>query len=263
MKNSLLASLLLSVPCFAATILDFSQVPLNSAVESFGAYANPNGSYTNGLANAASVGGVAVSISTTNPDGSYLGDQSYNLGVNGFWGAPQNYWAVDFDLLGGDAYSVTLGFSAPVSSVAALFNYRIPTQEEIDLGIAYSSPQIEALDQFGAVLESLDIGANAPINTNGTLNNGAYRGFSLGNEIIYGLRFSNSGILLTDLYLFNASIALLVADGSIPGKVDTVPDPGGGGGGGGGTPPNPTEVPEPSAALPLIIAVVVMSRLRK
>ena len=252
MKNSLLAGLLLSVPCFAATILDFSQVPLNSAVESFGAYANPNGNYINGLANAASIGGVSVSISTTNPDGSYLGDQSYNLGVNGSWGAPQNYLAVDFDLLGGDIYAITLDFSVPVSSVAALFNYRIPTQEEIDLGIFYASPLIEALDQFGAVLENLDIGADAPINTNGTLNNGAYRGFSQASEIIYGLRFSNSGIVLTDLYLFNAAIAVQVADGSIPGKVDTVV-----------TPPNPTEVPEPYTALPLILALGILSRLRK
>jgi len=235
----------------AATITDFSQVPLNAALGSFGSFADPNNIRFTSIANALTVGPVNVSLSSNNLDESVASDQAYNLGNNGVWGAPLSYIGIDFDLFGGDAYSLTLTFSSPVSAVAGLVNYRIPSQEEIDLGIIYSSPLMESLDEFGSVIESLDIGLLAPINTLNTLNNGAFRGFLAGSESIYGLRLSNAGMVLTDLYLFNEDIAALVNSGDLPGKTES-PNP---------PPPPPTggEIPEPSSFALILAGLVFLA----
>lgn len=237
-------------PVFALPIYDFSLVPVNSGLASFAAFNSPLDRYTTGLANFSSVGPVSLSLTSTNPDGSYIGDRRYDLGVNGIWGAPLSFVAVDFDLLGNDAYSVTVTFSQPVSTFAALFNYRIPTQEEIDLGITYSAPLLEGLDNTGSALETMNLLADAPINTVNGQNAGAYRGFKQTTDAFYGFRISNAGIVFTDLYLYNGSIAALVAGGSIQGKPPS-------------NPPSGAEIPEPSLAFPLLLALASLKGLKR
>jgi hypothetical protein len=184
-----------------AIITDSSQIPSPTRTINFVDFASPLDTYTQGPLEVATGLGFSVVYSSTNPDGGYVGSASYDLGVNGQWGGSQTYASVNFDLFGGDAYSMVFKFSLPMRAVAALMNYRVPTQEEIDLGIVYADVIIEALDSGGTILESYNLNQEAPISTPGGSNVGAIRGILRGSADIYGFRLSNAGVLLTDLTL--------------------------------------------------------------
>jgi hypothetical protein len=191
------AVLLCGLPVYASLLTDLSQLPLNHQVIDLQQFAGTGYFFTDGPQQVGPPGDVL--FTATNPDLSVLGDGSYDLGVNGSWGSPITYAAIDFDLLGGDPYSMTFTFDTLMDGVAALMNYRAPTQSEINDGISYSDVLIEALDSSNGVLESYDITESAPISTPGALNAGAYRGIVRGAADIQAFRVSNAGAILTNL----------------------------------------------------------------
>jgi hypothetical protein len=214
----LLLNLLLGAGlCNAALIVDISQIPPNHIVIDFSSLAGMGVVHSDGPLDFSDPSGQRTATFTSNnPDLSTLGDGSYDLGVNGTWGSPQTYAAIDFDVLGGDAYSMNFAFDLPVSSAIFLMNYRIPTQAETDGGIAYSDVILSAFGTSG-LLESYDLNTLAPISTPNGTNVGAYRGILRATPDITSIQLSNAGAIVANLTLSAPDIATATSPVPEPG----------------------------------------------
>lgn len=197
----LLIVLLSAIPSHATLTTDLSQIPQPYAIINFSVLAGQGYVSSQGPLDFSDDSNQRTATFTSNnPDTSTLGDGSYDLGVNGTWGSPQTYAAIDFDFLGGDGYSMTFAFDKAVSGVTFFMNYRIPTQQEIDGGISYSDVILSAFGTSG-LLESYDLNTLAPISTPGGTNLGAYRGILRDAADITSIELSNSGAIVGSLYL--------------------------------------------------------------
>jgi len=116
-----------------------------------------------------------------------IGNGGYGLGDNGGWDSGRN----GYTGLNTDSGSMTFQFNdGPVAGVGGFMNYAVPN---------FGTPTIEVLDQGGAVLESYDILALAPISTPNGTNEGAFRGIVRPQADIYALRLLNGYDVLDDL----------------------------------------------------------------
>lgn len=138
----------------------------------------------------------------TDNSGSVIGDGGYGLTTNGQWTAARN----GFTGLNASAGSMTYRFNdSPVAVVGGFMNYAPGN------GI----PSIEALDEFGVVLETYDLLAVAPIVTPDATDDGAFRGINRPTADIYALRITNGFDVLDDL-TFSGSPVQAVDPVSIP-----------------------------------------------
>jgi len=140
--------------------------------------------------------GDLVSRNITMEGSANYGDISYSLGYmswtpqNGYWRGPQ-YSQLDFyftTYTGSGA--MTFHFRDPVKAVGALVNYD-PHESP--------HPTITALDKNGQALESYDLAALAPISTPSQENQGGFRGIVRPQADIYGFRYGNGNLVLTNL----------------------------------------------------------------
>lgn len=123
---------------------------------------------------------------------SVIGNEGYGLSANGSWNSGRQ----GYTGLNTASGAMTFRFNdAPVSGVGGFVNYATP---------GYGAAIIEVLDQNGAVLESYDVTALAPISTPGATNAGAFRGIVRPQADIYALRLNNSYDVLDDLTFTSA-----------------------------------------------------------
>lgn len=147
--------------------------------------AQANGQYNFTFGPVALPGGITFTRDTSTASnsglGAVLGQGSYGLAANGSFGDPAVYAGLD-----GREGWMRFTLSAPVSEFGAYVNYATP---------GYGVPYIEVLDQFGAVLESHDLAAEAPVSTPGGFNQFEFRGIDYGQNAIWALQLRNSYII--------------------------------------------------------------------
>ena len=120
-------------------------------------------------------------------DQAVIGNSSYGLAGNGNWTSARN----GYTGLNATSGSMTFQFNdSPVTGVGGFVNYA---------PVSYGTPIIEVLDQNGAVLESYDIFALAPISTPDGTDEGAFRGIVRAQADIYAFRLMNAFDVLDDL----------------------------------------------------------------
>jgi hypothetical protein len=207
------AAVLLSIPAMlrADLITDPSLIPSPSLAIDFSQFAGTNTQVTNTPVEVGSEVGVDVTVTSNNPDGSYLGSGPYSFGDNGTWDSALALAGVDVDFFGGDQYSMIFQFnSGPVSAVGGLFNYAT-----FD-GSGFSDFTITALGAGNTVLESYDINGLDPISTPGGVDQGEFLGIVDPTADIVAFEISNSAGAVTDLTFSSA--------GSAPGGAE-VPEP--------------------------------------
>ncbi|MFN7692789.1 MAG: PEP-CTERM sorting domain-containing protein [Burkholderiales bacterium] len=107
------------------------------------------------------------------------------LGDNRAWSSVRNGWVS----ISGTGFMQFAFDAGPVSGVGGFVNYAPGTGDAL----------MEALDQFGNVIEAYDISALAPISTPIEFNAGAFRGIHRSSADIYGFRYSNAFGVLDDL----------------------------------------------------------------
>lgn len=189
-----------ALPASAATVLLTDDTGYTGPGLDLSAYANGQYNFTfgpvvvDGYIFTAAPGGGGNS-----GQGSVIGQGSYGLSTNGFFGGDAVYIGVD----SGTGYAQLVLSGGPVSQIGFFMNYAPDTG---------NAPTIEALDSAGNVFASYDLSALAPISTPGGFNEFAFRGISSDSANIYGLRFGGSYILVTG-----------TADGTLPNP--SVPEP--------------------------------------
>jgi len=141
-----------------------------------------------------------ITLTGANPAGFYYGTFSYNLGY-AFW-TPQNGWWWDTQYGGIHHYVATMGVTygpgeltfrfndGPLKAVGAFVNYD-PHES--------THPTIYALDSQGGILESYDLAGAAPISTPSVPDEGGFRGIVRSQADIYGFRYANGNLVLTNL----------------------------------------------------------------
>lgn len=126
--------------------------------------------------------------------GSVIGQGSYGLGANGYFGGDATYIGVDSGT--GSATLQLLVNQGPVSQLGFYMNYAP--------GFG-NNATISALDVNGNPFATFDLTVLAPISTPGGFNQFEFRGIADTSATIYGLEFGGNYILVTG-----------TADGSIP-----------------------------------------------
>ena len=184
----------------ATLLTDFMQLTGTTATVDLSPYAGAGKIQTTGPLNLGGSLGFLVEFNSTNSDLSTLGSDDYGLGVNGRWGGLP-YVALDFDLFGGDGYSMTFRFGKAFRAAAARVNYAVPDLDDVLAGVVYGDVLMEALADDGSVLESYNLTQDAPVLTPNEVNGGSWRGVVRNSTDLYGLRFSNAGVVLRDLTL--------------------------------------------------------------
>jgi hypothetical protein len=153
-------------------IIDFSQFLVQTSVNA--------GIQVGGL--------VGEDVFLTSVGDARVGPMSHGLGNNGTW---SRSGALSNDLGFG---SMTFTFNdGPVSGVGGFTNYCTGAE------FGCTSVLIEALDNFGAVLEGYDLTVSAPISTPGGQDAGAFRGIVRPANDIYALRLSYGFHVIDDL----------------------------------------------------------------
>lgn len=113
--------------------------------------------------------------------GSVVGQGSYGLGANGSFGGSAVYIGVD----SGTGFDTLLGTTA-YSQLGFFFNYAPGVGD---------NATISALDASGAVIDTYDLTALAPISTPGAFNAFEFRGIVHSSADIYGLQFGGNYLL--------------------------------------------------------------------
>lgn len=135
------------------------------------------------------IGNVAdgdVTATGSGPFQRILVSIGFTIGGNGEWTPDRNGY-VSANSFGG---SITFAFNHhPVSAVGGLMNYFIWNEPVL----------IQALDSHGTLLESHDLGVEAPIITPGGINAGEFRGIARPSADIAAFRFTGPATLLDDL----------------------------------------------------------------
>jgi hypothetical protein len=139
--------------------------------------------------------GESITLTSTDPTASLLGNDFYSLGNNGQWTPARNGFAAlnSVDLSTGTLTgSLTFRFnSGPVSQVGAFLNY-LPDPGSPDVVIA-------ALGSDGRVLEAFDLSALAPIATPAGVDEGGFRGIVRPTPDIFAFQVSNQLAVVDDL----------------------------------------------------------------
>lgn len=146
------------------------------------------------------VGGLVGKDITMEGSADY-GNISYSLGYM-FWTPQNGYWRGPKYTSPGLYFTTYTGSGAmtfhfndgPVGAVGAFVNYD-PHESP--------HPTITALDKDGQPLESYDLAATAPISTPSAENQGGFRGIARPQTDIYGFRYGNGNLVLTNLTFTN------------------------------------------------------------
>ena len=170
------------VPAKADTLLTSSGSITSPTVIDFSGF-GPGITFTSGPVALGS--GVTWSSSTTGSIGSGTYVLLSGTNSNGIWDSNLHYVG-----LGGFPGTMAFTFASPASSVGAFMNYA-PCA-------VCSDVVIDAYDGSTS-LGSFDINLLAPISTPGGVDQGAFRGISVGGPEITSFTVSNSGVILTDL----------------------------------------------------------------
>lgn len=205
MLKAALAGLILSVSGFANAGLITTDVGYIGPSLDLSAYENGNYNFTfgpeilpGGITFTAAPGGGGNST-----QGSVIGQGSYALSSNGFFGGNAVYIGVD----SGTGYA-DLTFDTEVSFFGAYMNYA-PSNGD--------NAFISALDNLGNIIETWDLTVSAPISTPGGTNEFKFRGIDLGNSTFKTFRFGGN-------YLLLAATANGNANGNNNGNI-SVPEP--------------------------------------
>jgi hypothetical protein len=186
--------------CFA-DLIDSSGGILSPTIIDFGQFAGANTAFFTSPVQVGDFVGRDVSVSSTNPDGSFLGSGPYNFNDNGSWSDALALAGLDIDLFGFDQYVMTFRFNdGPVAQVGGFLNYALFDSS------GFSDVVISALALDGSVLESYDISQLDPIATPGQIDAGGFRGISRSSADIFGFSLSNSAVAITDL-TFSSEVA--------------------------------------------------------
>ncbi len=203
MLRTAIAAVLIAAtaPAMAAGTLLTSDAGYSGRGLDLSAFANGNYNFTRGPI---AIDGFTFTASPVNPSsdaGSVVGQGTYGLASNGYFGGDAVYIGVDAP----DGYAELLGTTG-YSELGFYFNYAPFTGDD---------PTIWTLDAAGNVLDEFNLAALAPISTPDGFNEFAFRGVAYddGTEI-YGLRFGGSYILLTG-----------TADGTVPPATGNIPEP--------------------------------------
>ena len=182
-KSSLLGALLIA-SCASSAALITSDVGYDGPTIDLGAF--ENGLYNFTFGPESLPGGITFTAAPggggNSGQGSVIGQGSYGLGGNGFFGGDAVYIGVD----SGTGYA-QLTFDTEVSFFGAYFNYAPGFGD---------APTIFALDDMDNVIESYDLAAMAPISTPGGFNEFQFRGIDLGMSTMKTFRFGGSYLLL-------------------------------------------------------------------
>lgn len=151
----------------STTLIDFSQ--FTGAAQQTG---------VNGPTQIGSVAGVDVTVQDMSGGGNvWLYNAGWGLLGNGSWDAGMNGFLGIFPSNG----PVRIRFNdGPISGFGAFMNYPVS---------GFLPQTLSAFDSAGNLLETFDIGADAPISTPGALNDGAFRGIQLATTNIAYIEF--------------------------------------------------------------------------
>ncbi len=168
-----------------------TQAPNNATVLDFNQITQPV--FTVGPKQIGAPVGESIIFTATAPNAVVNYNGTYGLCNNGTWtgGGRGGYSGVSTS-----NDSMTFKFSRPLKAVGGFVNYA--------RGCGISSAMIQVLDAQGNVLEQYVLNSQAPINTPGQLNAGAFRGISRAAGDIYALRLSNQFVVLDDLTFVSA-----------------------------------------------------------
>lgn len=169
----------------STTLVDFSQFTGASQVTG-----------ANGPLQIGSVAGVDVTVQDTSGGSNvWLYNSLWGLGGstgNGSWDAGRNGYLGIFPSAG----PVRITFDdGPVSGFGLFMNYP---------GAGYLPQTLSAYDSGGVLLETFDVGMNAPISTPSGVNDGAFRGIQLGTASIAYIELLG-GIAVYDDLRFTAT----------------------------------------------------------
>lgn len=186
-----IASVFATQSVFGAATLLTSEVGYTGPGLNLSAYANGNYNFTFGPINVdgftftASPGGSGgFPFGGNSGQGSVVGQGGYGLNANGSFGGDAVYIGVD----SGTGYAQLLGTTG-YSQIGFFMNYAPRVGND---------PVIETLDDLGNVMDSFNLASLAPISTPGGFNAFQFRGVAYdGGQLVYGLRFGGSYILLT------------------------------------------------------------------
>jgi hypothetical protein len=138
--------------------------------------------------------GAGVTLTSTNPDGSFLGSGPYSFNDNGSWNSSLTLAGLDVDLFGGDQYTMTFAFAQPVKAVGGILDYAVFPAS------GFSDVVITAFGSDGSMLEMYDITKVAPISSQG----GQFLGIGRGQADIASFSLSNSAVAIRNLTFSSA-----------------------------------------------------------
>lgn len=146
----------------STNVIDFSQFTAGGQM-----------SGVNGPVQIGAVAGVnVVALDTSGGSNIWLYNSNWGLANNGSWDSGRNGFLGIFPNNG----PVRITFNdGPVSGFGLFMNYPDP---------GYLPQMLSAYNSFGSLLESFDVGLNAPIATPGGSNAGGFRGIQLGTASI-------------------------------------------------------------------------------
>ena len=198
-------------PMLASLITSSSQIGSPQTVVDFSQFAGPVPTIVTTTPIAV---GAGVTLTSTNPAGSYLGSGPYSFNDNGAWDASLTLAGVDVDLFGVDTYTMTFTFSKPVSAVGGLIDYAsFP-------GSGFSDAVLMVFAANGSILETEDISAYATAKKLVLGQGGLFFGISQPKADIAAFSLSNSAVAIRDLTFSGGSVPVAVPE---PEAISLVP----------------------------------------
>lgn len=149
------------------------------------------------------MGLVGVTYTSTNSNSVYKYQGGYGLSGNGSWGTGRDGYVGT----NGDSPTITFTFDQAVGAVGGFVNYATGWSV---------SPTLRVYDINDNLLETFNIGANAPILTPGATDAGAFRGILRDIADIRKLTISGSFIVLDDLTIGDAALEPVPLPAGLP-----------------------------------------------
>jgi len=198
-------------PMLASLITSSSQIGSPQTVVDFSQFAGPVPTLVE--TTPISVG-AGVTLTSTNPAGSYLGSGPYSFNDNGTWGPSLTLAGVNVDLFGGDTYTMKFTFSKPVSAVGGVIDYAsFP-------GSGFSDAVLMVFAADGSILETEDISSYAAAKKLDLSQGGLFFGISQPKADIAAFSLSNSAVAIRDLTFSGGSMPVPVPE---PEAISLVP----------------------------------------